>query len=441
MTSEGSKIEKELLPGRVLCLFGSLRQIKTIQTRPGKRKNTFMYSLNQVNKLVSCGRDPARSLPLWRGFLLIPLILVCFTFAPQTRAAVELSPPPDGCYPGFTTAEGCDALKFVTTGVANTGLGWRALFSANDSSFSTGVGAAACVLNRADANTGVGAAALLLNTFGGRNTAVGAAAMVFNDGNLEGQGSFNGAFGAFALNANEDGFSNNAMGDSALFRNIHAAANVAVGDLALENNDATGDGAANNNVAVGASAFINDVNGSENTGVGSNVGPNIANGFNNTYIGNFVGSALAADGSGDEDSTIRIGDISNGNGAGSLACYIGGIWNNPQPVGGSVVVVTLNLDNDQLGYDAGAARSGSAPAVPNRAAPQPRARPVPHQAMLNDKVEKLQATVAQQQVTVAQQQKQIETLTTQLREQAAQLQKVSAQVEMIRPTPRVVENR
>jgi uncharacterized coiled-coil protein SlyX len=43
--------------------------------------------------------------------------------------------------------------------------------------------------------------------------------------------------------------------------------------------------------------------------------------------------------------------------------------------------------------------------------------------------------------TVAQQQQQIETLTTQLREQAAQLQKVSAQVEMIRPTPRVVENR
>ena len=62
-------------------------------------------------------------------------------------------------------------------------------------------------------------------------------------------------------------------------------------------------------------------------------------------------------------------------------------------------------------------------------------------AMLNEKVEKLQATVAQQQATVAQQQKQIETLTAQLREQAAQIQKVSAQLEMVRPTPRVVENR
>ena len=53
--------------------------------------------------------------------------------------------------------------------------------------------------------------------------------------------------------------------------------------------------------------------------------------------------------------------------------------------------------------------------------------------MLNDKVEKLQATVAQQQ-------KQIETLTAQLREQAAQIQKVSAQVEMSKTAPRVVNN-
>ena len=151
-----------------------------------------------------------------------------------------------------------------------------------------------------------------------------------------------------------------------------AAANTAVGDLALENNDATGDGDANNNTAVGASALLNNVNGSENTAVGAGAGPNLANGFNNTYVGNFVGTDAN-----DEDGTIRIGDLSNGNGAGSLACYIGGIWNNPQPVGGNVVVVTLNLDNDQLGYDAGAARSGSAPAAPHRNAPQPRGAPSP----------------------------------------------------------------
>ena len=85
----------------------------------------------------------------------------------------------------------------------------------------------------------------------------------------------------------------------------------------------------------------------------------MANGFNNTYVGNFVGTE--AD---DEDSTIRIGDLSNGNGAGSEACFIGGIFANEQPVGENVAVVTLNLLTDQLGVDLGAARSGSAPAAP-----------------------------------------------------------------------------
>ena len=163
--------------------------------------------------------------------------------------------------------------------------------------------------------------------------------------------------------------------------------------------------------------------------MGQGAGPNLAAGFNNTYLDSLVGTN--AD---DEDLTIRIGDVS-ADGFGSAACFIGGIFNNEQPVGGSVVVVTLNRDTDQLGFDRGVARSGDAPAAPHRNAPQPRVCPQPgnRQAML-DKVEKLQTTVAQQQ-------KQIETLTAQLGEQAAQIQKVSAQVELIKPTPRVVENR
>ena len=50
------------------------------------------------------------------------------------------------------------------------------------------------------------------------------------------------------------------------------------------------------------------------------------------------------------------------------------------------------------------------------------------------KLEKLEATVAQQQ-------KRIETLTTQLKEQAAQIQKVSAQLEMSEPAAKVVVNK
>src|SRR5262249_7652683 len=34
----------------------------------------------------------------------------------------------DGCFPNFTTAEGCDALFSLTTGAGNKALGWRSLF-------------------------------------------------------------------------------------------------------------------------------------------------------------------------------------------------------------------------------------------------------------------------------------------------------------------------
>jgi uncharacterized coiled-coil protein SlyX len=57
--------------------------------------------------------------------------------------------------------------------------------------------------------------------------------------------------------------------------------------------------------------------------------------------------------------------------------------------------------------------------------------------MLNGKVGKVEKLEA----TVAQQQKQIETLTAQLREQAAQIQKVSAQIEVNKPAPRTVANK
>jgi hypothetical protein len=160
----------------------------------------------------------------------------------------------------------------------------------------------------------------------------------------------------------------------------------------------------------------------------------VITGFNNTYVGDFVGFLAA-----DESNTIRIGDRSNRNGAGSLECYIGGIFNNFQPVGGTVVQVTLDRANDHLGWDFGPSQDGSAPV--QRRAPQRRSSPgAPTQrpAMLNGKigkVEKLEATVAQQQ-------KQIETLTAQLKEQAAQIQKVSAQLELTRrPTQMVLSNR
>ena len=56
-------------------------------------------------------------------------------------------------------------------------------------------------------------------------------------------------------------------------------------------------------------------------------------------------------------------------------------------------------------------------------------------------VQELKATTERQAAVIALQEGQIKALTAGLREQAEQIQKVSAQLEMVRPAPRVVENR
>src|SRR4029450_14099699 len=69
------------------------------QTKHRERKNTqkSMYPLNQLKSLASCGRDPARSLPFRRGFLLLPLILAAVTLS-QVQAAVD-TPDPGRVWP------------------------------------------------------------------------------------------------------------------------------------------------------------------------------------------------------------------------------------------------------------------------------------------------------------------------------------------------------
>src|SRR5437763_13067130 len=152
-----------------------------------------MYSLNQVNKLVSCGRDPARSLPLWRGFLLIPLILVWLAFAPNAQT----TPDPASVGGTFNTADGTNSLVNVITGNANSGFGWFSFAQDFTGTFNTGVGTATLALIHADAITAVGTAALILNVNGTQNTACGTAAMVNTAADDSGNGSFNSAVGAF----------------------------------------------------------------------------------------------------------------------------------------------------------------------------------------------------------------------------------------------------
>jgi hypothetical protein len=259
------------------------------------------------------------------------LAFACFALAPQARATCQ-----DACLTGFNTVQGDDGFNLLTTGDGNTGLGWRVLFSVGAGSFNTGVGAGALVLNTASNNTATGAAALLLNTTGTENTATGTAALEFNgiasnntangafalfnnDSSGNGSATDNTAVGFDALNANVDGSDNTAVGSQALLSNNNADGNTGVGDRALE---LTTDGGFN--TAIGDVAMGNNVTGNTNTVVGSVAGINLVNGFFNTYVGDLVGV-----GAPDENSVIRIADLSSG--FAMNACFIGGIFGNLTP--------------------------------------------------------------------------------------------------------------
>ncbi len=181
-------------------------------------------------------------------------------------------------------------------------------------------------------------------------------------------------------------------------------------------------------------AALNNADSVFNTAVGFDAGQATITGFDNIYLGDTAGTFDLVGGAvPDESATIRIGSLFT-----NSQCFIGGIATFPQVWNGvTVCQVTVN-GFGQLGVDCvNPNNPGATPASPGAPVPQ-------HQAMLNDKVEKLQATAAQQQ-------KQIETLTgqlkeqaaqftAQLKEQAAQIQKVSAQLEMGKPATKVVVN-
>jgi hypothetical protein len=298
------------------------------QLHRGKQKEQTMNPLTH----------PKKTIPP----LLATIVIACFGLSPQLQA---VSPAPDGCYPGFTTAEGCNALNFLTTGAGNTGLGWYSLYVNTTGSYSTGVGAGALLLNNADSNTAMGAAAMLLNTTGTENTAIGTDALVYNAG-----GGFNTAVGAFALFKSTVGL-NTAVGDRALFNNMIGDQNTAVGgagccgaalfsNVSGRFNTAVGGGAlssntdGNDNTAVGAGALNSDVHGSENAAVGLNALVN-ATGSNNVALGSNAGNQAVA------NDNVYIGYNMQGSPGESNACYIKSIFGQTA-AGGSAVFIDAN---------------------------------------------------------------------------------------------------
>src|SRR2546429_619376 len=155
-----------------------------------RRENPCMKTmlLGMLPSLNRNLRNPMNHAPSPRRSFLILLIIACSAHLPRAQA---VAPPPDGCYPGFTTAEGCDALQLLTTGDGNTANGSQALFSNT-----TGVG-----------NTATGSFALSSNTGGGFNTALGRYALSNNI-----SGSFNTVVGYNALSDNITGSENTALG-------------------------------------------------------------------------------------------------------------------------------------------------------------------------------------------------------------------------------------
>jgi len=279
---------------------------------------------------------------------------------PKARGVV---PTADGCYPSFTTAEGCNALQNLVGGAGNTGVGWYSLFSNTDANYNTGVGAGALVLNNADSNTAVGAAALLLNTVGTENVAVGTDAMVYNDIGIE-----NTAVGAFALFGNTEGGANTASGFQALYSNSTGLLNVATGYQALYNNTtgsgnvATGIRAlfANQgdfNTAVGGNALLSNTTGIQNTAIGAFALQSNTTGGSNTATGldalqsNISGFDNTANGFSALENNIS-GDFNTASGSGALLGNTTGTVNTAMGIN-ALHNNTTGGNNIALGADAG----------------------------------------------------------------------------------------
>jgi hypothetical protein len=249
---------------------------------------------------------------------IIPSVFIAFTLlCPAAPKAFGVVPAPDGGYPGFTTAEGQNALLHLTTGTGNTALGWFSLDSVTTGSFNTGVGAGTLVLNTGDQNTATGAAALLLNTTGSFNTANGTRALLSNT-----TGTQNTATGFVALYGNTTGAYNTGNGTNALVNNTTGSQNTANGINTLHTNT-TGSA----NTANGSNALFSNT-GDNNTALGFAAGDSLTTGSNNIDIGNH--------GVAGETGIIRIG------GGSQTATYVAGIAGQTVGAGGS----TCYVDND-----------------------------------------------------------------------------------------------
>ena len=347
--------------------------------------------------------------------VLITFALVCFAVVQNTQA---VSPPPDGGYPGFNTAEGQKALFSLTTGSANAAVGWYSLFSNTEGTFNTATGAGTLLFNTGDQNTAFGAAALLFNTGGFSNTAVGATALLNNTSN-----------------------NNTAIGDGALSFNSTGELNTAIGYRALSNNT-TGD----SNTVLGAGAGFNVTTASNVICIGrSQGGENVSD---SCYIGNIYGTFNTAQSAVvyiDPDGRLGTGpsarrfkkDIADMGAASEVLLSMRPVTfhfktQDTEKAGreisqfGLIAEEVAEVNPDLILRD----KEGEIYSVRYDAV----------NAMLLNEFLKEHRAVAELKSTVAEQRKGMEAMAAQLKEQAAQIQKVSAQLEVNKAAPQTVLN-
>ena len=329
--------------------------------------------------------------------------LACLGLVPTMQA---VSPTPDGCYPGLTTAEGCNALNLLTTGVGNTGIGWYALFANSTGNYNTALGAGALALNTAEQNTATGAGALLSNTTGLLNT----------------------ANGAFALLNNTIGAGNTASGQAALAENISGQNNTAYGTEALNNNTI-----GNFNTALGVGAGGNVVTADNVICIGTS-GANVSN---SCYIGQIFGVTSSGGTAVFINSNGRLGTTTSSR----------RFKHDISPMDSSSeelfafrpVTFCYNEEIDPEGTSQfGLVAEDVEKVNPALVVRDEKGKPYSVRydqvnSMLLNEFLKEHRTVQELKMTVAQQQKQIDALTV-------GLQRISAQVEASKSAPQVVNN-
>ena len=172
-------------------------------------------------------------------------------------------------------------FPMITFGqTSNTRYGTGAL-NTNLGSYNSAFGAYALYTNTSGGNynTATGISALRFNSTGTNNTANGAYSLYSNT-----TGSYNSAIGTDALSANLSGKHNIAIGSFTLVSNTYGNYNTAIGNYALFLNNS-----GCNNTATGYySLFNNNSGGNNNTANGYYALYNNAGGFNNSAIGSYA---------------------------------------------------------------------------------------------------------------------------------------------------------